>query len=72
MGKVLHAEEFIRAMQRIADWRANPGRPVACPVCNEVCLIIEDQSARPHAEWYHLTCPACELDTNVHIPLAGR
>ena len=72
MAKVLRADEFIRALQRIADWRVNPAAPVACPVCDDLILHITDQSSRPHAEWYNLRCPACGLDTNVHIPLAGR
>jgi predicted RNA-binding Zn-ribbon protein involved in translation (DUF1610 family) len=59
------------AMRRVADWRADPGRPVACPACSAQGLQIIDRSARPHAEWYALSCPACGLAETLHIPLGA-
>ncbi|MGZ5823328.1 MAG: hypothetical protein ACXWJ2_05235, partial [Hyphomicrobium sp.] len=43
-------------------------RPVACPVC-EAGLAILDQSARPYAEWYALSCAACGLKATINVPL---
>lgn len=57
-------------MQRINAWRAAPDRPVACPVCEAPGLTVLDRSARPHAEWYVLSCKACGLQHTMHIPMA--
>ena len=65
----LTPEQQREAMRRVAAWRADPGRPVACPACGKEGLEIIDRSARPHAEWYALTCPACGLSETLHIPL---
>jgi hypothetical protein len=43
--------------------------PVACPACDKPGLAIVDRSARPHAEWYALTCSACGLSETLNIPL---
>ena len=59
-----------RAMLRaIAAWRADPKRAVACPVCGKDGLAIIDRSARPYAEWYALSCPACGLSETLHVAL---
>jgi hypothetical protein len=58
------------ALQRIHAWRAAPAAPVACPVCEAEGLKIVDQSARPYAEWYALTCPACGLEATINLPMA--
>ena len=60
------AQEMSR---RIARWRAEPEAPVACPVCETPGLAIIDRSARPYAEWYAVSCPACGLDETLHIAL---
>ena len=70
MSSVLPAEKIGVALQRIAAWRVNPSDPVACPVCEAAGLTIIDQSARPYAEWYALTCAACGLDATIQIPMA--
>jgi predicted RNA-binding Zn-ribbon protein involved in translation (DUF1610 family) len=67
----LTAEQVTEAMRRVAAWRAEPGTPVACPACGTPGLGVVDRSARPHAEWYALTCPACGLDETLHIPLGA-
>ena len=67
----LTAEQQREAMQRIAQWRADPGMPVACPICEQSGLAIIDRSARPHAEWYALSCPACGLNETLHIALGA-
>jgi predicted RNA-binding Zn-ribbon protein involved in translation (DUF1610 family) len=59
------------ALRRIAAWRAEPARPVACPDCGVEGLTIIDRSARPHAEWYALACPACGLEEALHIPMGA-
>ena len=59
------------ALRRIAGWRLEPARPVACPVCEAPGLAIEDRSARPHAEWYVLTCAACGLAETLHVPMGA-
>jgi hypothetical protein len=67
----LTAEQQREAIRRVAAWRADPQRPVACPACGQPGLGIIDRSARPHAEWYALTCPACGLSETLHIPLGA-
>ncbi len=67
----LTAEQQTEAMRRIAAWRADPTRPVACPSCGFEGLVIIDRSARPHAEWYALACPACGLSETLHIPMGA-
>jgi hypothetical protein len=67
----LTAEQQRAALARIAAWRADPQRPVACPVCGAHGLEIIDRSARPHAEWHALTCNACGLDETLHIALGA-
>lgn len=65
----LTADELRTALTVIAGWRDNPDGPVQCPRCGQSGLQIADRSARPYAEWYHLSCPACGLDETIHIPL---
>jgi hypothetical protein len=69
VSSVLPAEKISVALARIAAWRAAPGQLVACPACEAAGLVIIDQSARPYAEWYALTCAACGLNATLHIPL---
>jgi hypothetical protein len=68
----LPADRMPAALQRIAAWRSSPADPISCPVCEAQGLLIIDQSARPHAEWYALACAACGLDAAVHIPMAPQ
>jgi len=65
----LDPNQTLEALRRIAAWRADPAAPVACPACGKAGLAIVDRSARPYAEWYALSCPACGLDETLHIPL---
>ena len=60
------------AMARIAAWRAAPDEPVACPLCEAAGLEILDQSARPYAEWYALSCAACGLKATINVPLGPQ
>jgi hypothetical protein len=66
----LPADKMRLAIQRIAAWRAAPAEPVACPVCEAPGLRILDQSARPYAEWYALTCSTCGLEATINLPMA--
>ena len=68
--KQLPPEKMSVALQRIAAWRGAPDEPVLCPVCEAARLTIIDQSARPYAEWYALTCAACGLDATIQLPMA--
>jgi hypothetical protein len=72
MSSALPADKIGAALHRIAAWRANPAEPVACPVCEAAGLTIVDQSARPYAEWYALTCPACGLNATINVPLGPQ
>ena len=67
----LDASAQIVALRRIAAWRLAPAEPVACPVCDRPGLTIVDRSARPHAEWYHLTCAACGLVETLHVAMGA-
>ncbi len=65
----LSADELRNALTVIAGWRDDPDKPVVCIRCAATGLAISDRSARPYAEWYHLSCAACGLDETIHIPL---
>jgi hypothetical protein len=67
----LDVEQLREAIRRVTAWRACPEAPVACPACGTPGLAIIDRSARPHAEWYALSCAACGLDETLHMPLAA-
>jgi hypothetical protein len=67
----LTAEQQREAIRRVMAWRAEPAKPVACPACETPGLEVIDRSARPHAEWYALTCPGCGLRETLHIPLGA-
>jgi hypothetical protein len=67
----LTAEQQREVVRGVAAWRADPQRPVACPACGRPGVEVVDRSARPHAEWYALTCPACGLSETLHIPLGA-
>jgi hypothetical protein len=71
MPPALTPDQVREAMRRVAAWRAAPDRPVACPSCGADGLQIVDRSARPHAEWYALACPACGLSETLHIALGA-
>ena len=71
-GKPLPQEKLSTALTRIAAWRIAPDVPVACPVCEAVGLEILDQSARPYAEWYALSCAACGLKATINVPLGPQ
>jgi hypothetical protein len=66
----LLADKVRLALDRINAWRADPQASVACPVCEAAGLQILDQSARPYAEWYALTCPACGLTATINVPMS--
>lgn len=67
----LTPEAAQKAYRRINAWRAAPADPVACPVCDAPGLAIVDRSARPYAEWYALSCPACGLAETLNIPMSA-
>jgi rRNA maturation protein Nop10 len=68
-GTSLSEDEARLALASIAAWRTDPEAEIACPRCRALGLQVADFSARPHAEWYTLECPACGLDTTLNIPL---
>ena len=68
----LPPEKLPVVLARIAAWRIAPEAPVACPVCEAVGLEILDQSARPYAEWYALSCTACGLKATINVPLGPQ
>jgi predicted RNA-binding Zn-ribbon protein involved in translation (DUF1610 family) len=66
----LRSENVQNALGAIAAWRAEPASPVPCPACGREGLAVSDQSARPYAEWYVLSCSACGLSETLQIPLS--
>lgn len=67
-------EELSAARRAITDWQAggtSAASSIACPLCGTPGLVVIDRSARPHAEWYALSCNACGLDETVAIPLGA-
>jgi hypothetical protein len=69
MPQTLPPEKMGTALASISAWRLDPEQSVVCPVCSAAGLAIIDQSSRPYAEWYALSCSQCGLDATVHIPL---
>lgn len=67
----LSVEQQRDALRRVALWRNAPDMSVGCPACETRGLVICDRSARPHAEWYQLTCRACGLDETIGVPLGS-
>ncbi len=70
--KTLPPDKLRTALARIRAWRAEPDQPVTCPVCEAPGLEIFDQSARPYAEWYALSCAACGLKATINVPLGPQ
>jgi len=68
---VLTVDQQREAFRAIAVWRADPDAAIACPACGKPGMTIIDRSARPHAEWYALSCAACGLSETLHIPLGA-
>lgn len=62
---------FREALAAIMAGRLNPEAAVRCPVCGNAGLEVEDRSARPHAEWYALSCASCGLDDTIQIPMGS-
>jgi hypothetical protein len=71
-SKAVPPDKLPLALTRIAAWRAAPEASVACPVCEAKGLEILDQSARPYAEWYVLSCAACGLKATINVPLGPQ
>jgi transcription elongation factor Elf1 len=69
-SRPLPPDRIKAAMKAIWAWRADANKPVACPVCGAGGLVIVDRSARPHAEWYNLSCQVCGLEHVLHIPMS--
>lgn len=67
----LSVEEIVRLLPRITAWRVDPESSVACPRCEGAGLTVVDRSARPHAEWYAVSCNACGLEETINIPLGS-
>ena len=67
----LTATQQRAAAHAITARRVSPAKPVPCPSCGQPGLQIADRSARPHAEWYALRCPACGLNETLHIALGA-
>lgn len=72
MAGALAPERMQAAIDTIAHWRTHPDDTAACPQCGTDRLDILDCSARPHAEWYRLTCAACGLEAMLNVPLGAR
>lgn len=70
-GAQITADCIGAALHAIAAWRVSPDAESRCPVCAAAGLAISDHSARPHAEWYRLVCPACGLDEMLAVPLGA-
>ena len=68
--EVLNEAEWRRAHRVISAWKSNPDVEHACPRCGETGLGVVDNSARPYAEWFQLTCGHCDLDVAMHLPQA--
>ncbi len=70
--KVLNPEEWRRAHKVITAWKNDPAAELACPKCFHPGIKLVDQSARPYAEWFELSCDQCGLAVALHLPQAPR
>lgn len=68
--KILNASEWDKAHRLIADWKNDQDSAYPCPRCGAPGIALEDQSARPYAEWYALNCGQCSLEVTMHLPQA--
>jgi hypothetical protein len=68
----LTPDEHDKVMALLAAWRLDPEASYVCPRCDLEGLVVVDRSARPHAEWYTVSCAACSLETTIHVPLGAR
>lgn len=69
MAIPLPPEKIADALRVISAWRLAPETAARCPLCRAPGLSIIDQSARPYAEWYALSCKSCGLEQTINIPL---
>lgn len=67
----LPPSRFREALAAITAGRLNSDIAVPCPVCGNAGLEVDDRSARPHAEWYALSCASCGLNDTIHIPMGS-
>ncbi len=67
----LRPDEHARVMALLAQWRVDPERSFECPRCGLEGLVVVDRSARPHAEWYTVSCAGCSLETTINVPLGS-
>lgn len=70
-GNSLPPGRIREALAAVNAVRLNPDSAVPCPVCGDPGFSVEDRSARPHAEWYALSCTSCGLHDNLHIPMGS-
>jgi transcription elongation factor Elf1 len=66
---VLSPDELKLSLKAIALRHSDADAVLTCPRCGATGLSLVDRSARPYAEWYQISCRACNLDETVHIPL---
>lgn len=64
--KTIH--EIREALAKVQIWRKRPGDEVFCPICDAPGFKIVDRSARPHTEWYAVSCAKCGIDDAIAIP----
>lgn len=62
-------DSFADLVALVRQREADPAAPIACPVCGTPPLSIEDQSTRPIALWYAISCRHCGLDETIQIQL---
>ncbi len=70
--KLANADEMRAVLGALRQRSAEAGSPPSCPLCGTAGLTIVDRSARPHAEWYAVSCAACGLDDVISIPMSAR
>lgn len=68
--EILNPSEWSKAHKLVSVWRNDPGPQYSCPRCDAPGISVVDNSNRPYAEWYELTCPSCKLEVTMHLPLA--
>lgn len=69
--KLATSDEARAALAAARQVLAVPDASVACPLCGAPGLVVIDRSARPHTEWFAISCAACGLDDTISVPMRG-
>ena len=71
-AKMQGNDEVRAAYKLVREWEADMEGVHTCFRCGKPGIKVIDRSARPHAEWYAMSCASCGLDDALNIPMRGH